>query len=426
MTRNFCPNCQLTFSSRQERSLHIEECDPWNPPGVIPCLCSHRATSNSQMKRHKKSCSVWQNRDRIVVSAARRKATCQERYGGSSPMASAQVRSKIRETNLDRYGVENPFASEEVQEKIKTTMQDKYGVNHVGQSLDVQEKRKATNLERYGVENPFADPDVQAQIRQTMLDRHGVENPQQSASIRKKTRQTNLKRYGVEETLASPVVRTKIKATCQEKYGGNAPACSAEVQEKIKTTNQSRYGVDWTCQDESIRQAQLDTMFDNYGEHFFSSLEGKYAVVQGMLEKYGVSSPLHHPESLQKMLQNRSYESPNKLEQKVDSWSDRLYFTGDGQVLFYSDTYGKAKNPDFVVVPEDWDGDLTTLEITKCVEVFGDYWHGPEITGMSNEEHVAQVQALYDDLGIEVLILWECDINSDPEELILYLTDNLD
>jgi len=37
---------------------------------------------------------------------------------------------------------------------------------------------------------------------------------------------------------------------------------------------------------------------------------------------------------------------------------------------------------------------------------------------MSREDHEAEVQALYDDIGVEVLILWESDINGDPEVYI--------
>ena len=279
-------------------------------------------------------------------------------------------------------------------------------------------KRVKTVKAKYGVENVFQAEEVKNKfdVRETVWNDES----------REKRAETNLERYGHENPLGGEEGLERAVAGLLAAYGEVNPAHVEVIQEQKRLTNYERYG-DWYVRTDAFKAKSQETCLEKYGEdHFMKAVEGVAKLREVFREKYGVTNPMHHPESLQKMLQNRSYESPNKLEQKVDSWSDRLYFTGDGQVLFYSETFGKAKNPDFVVVPEDWDGDLTTLEITKCVEVFGDYWHGPEITGMSNEEHVAQVQALYDDLGIEVLILWECDINSDPEELILYLTDNLD
>lgn len=445
-----CPNCQDTFPSREARSLHLPICNPWTPPGVLPCLCAYRATSNSQMKRHKKACPVWSSRDSISVSKARREATCQERYGVSCALSSEVVREKSRVTNLERYGSDNPFASEEVKKKIRASMQERYGVDYPGQSLDIQEKCKKTNLLKYGVVNVFADPKTQALIRATLLERYGAPNPQQSAFIRDKTRKTNAERYGTEEILSAPIIRAKIKETCQALYGGNAPSCSATVQAKTIATNRARYGVDWTCQNDRVRQAQYATVLSNYGGHFLSSDEGKRVTRERLQEIYGVEYPLQHPEirakflktrgitweakyegghpmrsldSLQKMLQNRVIEVPNKLEQFVGAWSELLYFTGDGKIMLYSESLNRSKNPDFVVVPEDWDGDLSTLKIEKCVEVFGDYWHGPIITGIPREQHEQDVQALYASMGVEVLILWEGDIHKQVESCKKRLAD---
>lgn len=43
--------------------------------------------------------------------------TCNERYGGNSPMHSDEVKNKQKKSLLDKYGVENPSQNESLQEK---------------------------------------------------------------------------------------------------------------------------------------------------------------------------------------------------------------------------------------------------------------------------------------------------------------------
>ena len=224
------------------------------------------------MKRHRRSCGVWRGRDKTAVSKTRRKETVQ-----------------------DRYGVDNIRHIGGVDEKRKATIQDRYGAANVfsrGSSIfdKVQEASREAHRPLYGEDNPFSKPEVQAKIRATWQGRHGVDNPQQVPEIRQRARETNLNRYGVEETLAAPEVRAKIRETCEEKYGGPAPSCDPEVVEKARQTNLERFGVPWTCQDPDVRRRQLETMEEHYGGHFFASDEGKEAVRQGMLAKYGVEN----------------------------------------------------------------------------------------------------------------------------------------
>lgn len=94
----------------------------------------------------------------------------------------------------------------------------------------------------------------------------------------------------------------------------------------------------------------------------------------------------------------------------------RVKFTGDGSILIqWSDT--RRKNPDFIVIPEDFDGDLTNFEPTKVIEANGNYWHGPEMTGQTREEHESEMVDSYALLGIECLVIWEDDFYSDPDSV---------
>jgi hypothetical protein len=102
--------------------------------------------------------------------------------------------------------------------------------------------------------------------------------------------------------------------------------------------------------------------------------------------------------------------------------SDRLDFTGDGSywvnlplLKAKGEARGKVggdKNPDFIVKP-DVEGALPS----KVVEVFGEYWHGESITGMTKEEHELNTKEAYADVGIECLVLWGSEIREDEEKV---------
>jgi hypothetical protein len=226
------------------------------------------------MKRHRRTCEVWKNRDKKALSKQRRKETMLERHGVENCRHVEGAEEKRKQTCQKRYGAENPFAKE-------SSVFDK-----------VQESLEGKRPVLKGQDNPFAWETTKEKIRESMLANHGVANPQQSPEIRARTRETNLERYGVEEPLASPEMRERIRETCQEVYGGPAPSCSPEVQAKAQETNLERYGVPWTCMDPEVRRKQMETHFKRYGGvHFFASREGIRRIREGMLAKHGVDHP---------------------------------------------------------------------------------------------------------------------------------------
>jgi len=299
---------------------------------------------------------------------------------------------------------------------------------------------------RYGADNPFAKPEVQAKIRSTLQAKYGVDNPQQAPEVRAKVHATNLERYGTGETLAAPVIRERIRATCETLYGGPAPSCSPEVLAKQQATNMEVYGVPWTSMDPGVRQKQLDTMTAKWGSHFFASDEGK-AVVRGILkEKYGVEFPgaieghwdkvvesfrerfgVDHPLQLEEFREKARAtctarygtpfpglctSGPNLLERRVAAMAPELMWTGNGAFWKRLPSIDAYKNPDFIL-PGPVPGH-PFRDVTKVVEVFGDFWHSRMFTGKAPFDHEQELVDAFAEIGIQCLILWESDLKKYP------------
>jgi hypothetical protein len=144
----------------------------------------------------------------------------------------------------------------------------------------------------------------------------------------------------------------------------------------------------------------------------------KERIKQVWMGKYGVPFP---PQSL---WQNREQCFPNKLEQAVDDLSPvRVVYAGDGSYWVRHKGASKARNPDFVVLKPDQlqsyqDGmKLNDLRTSAVVEVFGCYWHGPQKTGKSRQDHKLEVVDYYSRAGIHCLVLWEDEVKSHPKRV---------
>lgn len=411
-----CPHCRKTF--KKITSRHKAVCDGWEkPPSPSPCLCGHESTSLTQMKRHRRDCDVWQNRDKAAVAEARRRETSVARYGVEDARRSPEADAKRAATNKARYGAENPFCKE-------ASTFDK-----------VQEALEGKRPVLRGEDNPFAKPEVQEKIRATMVERYGSENPQQVSEIRERTRQTNLERYGSEEVLSVPEIRARIRATCEEVYGGPAPSCDPDVLAKQRETNEERYGVPWTGMDPEVRAKQMQTHLERYGSHWFASEQGKKAVREAMREKYGVEFPGELEGHWEKVLETfhsnypgvawpgmlaRSSKGPNGLEQKVWDLAPEgtLEFTGDGSWWRWLPKLDHYKNPDFIMRGED-------RKVVKVVEAFGDFWHSRMFTGKAPFDHEQELIDAYAEIGIECLVVWESEVKEDPNVVQIRLRDHL-
>ena len=232
------------------------------------------------------------------------------RYGGVSPMASSEVRERIKTTMLDRYGVANASSLPEVKERRRRTVQERYGVDsvlsdpalrerarqtirevygvdNVSQSEVIKARKRESSMRRYGVPSTAPDPDVRrrqletlrrnhpdlpvdargpldapsvrATAKATHLARHGVENPFARDDVKDQIRQTIRENYGVDNPSLSPVIQERRRQTMQERYGVDNPFESEVFQEKSRQTVQERYGVDYGMESAEIRARAMDT-----------------------------------------------------------------------------------------------------------------------------------------------------------------------
>ena len=461
-----CPYCSREFKGEKLNARHLSKCNPASKTKPLPCLCGHESTSLTQMKRHRRGCDAWKNRDKQAVQEARTKAAFEQRYG---------------------EGVTNARHVPEAEARRKATVQKRYGAENVfskGSSLfeQVQASLEGKRLGLQGEDNPFARPEVQEKIRQHWQREHGVENVQQVPEIRARTKATNLERYGG-ELLGSPELAAKARVTNLERYGDEFPQRTDEVKERTQATNMERYGVPWTAMDPDVRRKQLEAMEAQWGSHFFASDEGKKIVRQGMLDKYGVEHAaqmeghwermvatfqerygVDHPLQLEEFqekqvrtmqerhgwdyfigsdaykawsqekygtdhpMQNREYARQhlekmsrpgiNFFEQRVASLAPpkTLLYTGDGSWWRWLPKLGKHKNPDFVLPGPDPEHPFRG--VTKIVEAFGDFWHSRMFTGKAPFDHEQELVDAFADVGIDCLIIWESEVRgkgSDPE-----------
>ena len=447
-----CPHCEREFNKGRVDPRHLRTCVRPPDSDEHPCLCGYVAPTSKLMKVHRKTCGVWQGRDKKAVKLFRMQETMIERHGVASPIQSTAIREKTAATNIERYGAANPFSREaSTFDKVQTSLDGKRPVLK-------------------GADNPFAREDVKAKVRAHWMQEHGVTNPQQVTVIRERTRATNQDRYGG-ELLGSPVLADKIRATNQDRYGDVVPQRTDAVKEKQRETNLERWGVPWTGMHPEIRARQLETHHAKWGSHYFASDEGKAAIKAAMVERYGVEHPSHiegwwdrmvatfrerygvgHPLQLAEFLDKRRKTvlkkygvehvlqnvdvrkrmvttkmekygnpwgpspmgGPNGLERRVMTFvpEGSLLFTGDFSFWRWLPALGHHKNPDFIVPGPDPTN--PKKGVTRVVEAFGDFWHSRMFTGKAPFEHERELIEAYADVGLECLVIWESEVKSDP------------
>ena len=201
------------------------------------------------------------------------------------------LKDKTAQTNMARYGGVSPMASSEVRERIKTTMLDRYGVVNASSLPEVKERRRRTVQERYGVDSVLSDPALRERARQTIREVYGVDNVSQSEVIKDRKRESSMRRYGVPSTALDPDVRRRqletlrrnrpdlpadargpfnapsvqaaAKATHLARHGVENPFGRDDVKDQIRQTVQERYGVDNVMLSDDIRARVMDTKRKN-------------------------------------------------------------------------------------------------------------------------------------------------------------------
>ena len=107
---------------------------------------------------------------------ARKRKTCEERFGGPAPVCSGVVKARCEATNLARYGAKNVFSGEPGKARALKGLQTKYGdrVENVSQVPEIRDKVRATFLIRFGTPEVLSAPSIREKIKSTMVQRYGV------------------------------------------------------------------------------------------------------------------------------------------------------------------------------------------------------------------------------------------------------------
>jgi len=368
-------------------------------------------------------------------------AEYEKKYPGA-PVRLKKTTKKRVKTTQERYGVDNVFQAEEVRKKVEKTLLSRYGTKNVREIEGVNEKIALTNKQKYGSENPFGSPEIQKKIREKHLRGRGVENPNQDPEVMARRIATNREKYGVDHFLQTEEFQEKFRNTSRERWGADHPMQSEEGQEILRQIFLERYGVETPLLLPEIQKKAYGTNLRNHGgKHSQQCPEVLEKARKTWMEKYGVDNPSKAEEVKERIKQvwvgkygvpfppqslwaNREQCFPNKLEQQVDGLSpDCIVYAGDGSYWIRCKGASRARNPDFVILTRDQvkayrkGALLNALRTGAVIKAFGDYWHGPQKTGKSREEHKREVIAYYEKAGIRCLVLWEKEIKSNPKRV---------
>ena len=445
-TNLLCPACGIVFKSRKAVPAHVNACKAWPERiAVAPSMFNfdrHFGTGlyAEGLKEGQdyvvcllcQASGVKVRCARLVDHLKHVHKTSVQLYQHAHPNAQTHAEAiieKRRATTLRIYGVDNVFKSEVVKEITRRMSQELYGVDHPSQSAECKLRRRQTNLQRYGAENPFGSRKVQETIRQTHLEKRGVENPSQDPAVVAKRSCTNRERYGTDHYVETEEFQEKFKATSQARFGTDHPMQSEEGKRRCANALMASFGVATPFHSLELQRRAYNTNLANHGGKHSQQCEHVRAKARATwLEKYGVPFP---PQSL---WMNRTPVFPTGPEKAVAEISpDCVVYAGDGAYWVRHKGASQSRNPDFVVLsPEQvkayQDGaPLNNLRTSAVIEVFGDYWHGPAITGKQRELHKHEVETFYAKAGIVCLVLWESEIKGHPqhvgERILMFLQE---
>ena len=112
-----------------------------------------------------------------------------------------------------------------------------------------------------------------------------------------------------------------------------------------------------------------------------------------------------NPEYREKQLESifrGSGRKPTRPERQLSNLLDKVFpdrykYVGNGSVIL------GGKNPDFINVNSQ----------KKIIELFGDYWHSKECTGMSKQKHEQLRVNHFAKYGFDTLVIWECELQNE-------------
>jgi len=361
---------------------------PGAPLNVAATLDRRKATVSA---RYDGAVNVFQ----VPDVKTRAQDSLNRKYGGTG-VGSPDLRAKIEKTNELRYGSANPFGSADIQEKLRATWREKYGTDNPNQAPEVMARRLSTNRERYDADHYFETDEFKERFKAASRDRFQADHPMQSDAGKQLCFDAIQEKYGVDSVFQIPEVQDRAYASNLSNHDGKHSQQCPEVLEKARNTWLEKYGTDNPSKVEEIKQKIKDVW------------EGKY----------GVPFP---PQSL---WVNQVHSFPNGLERRVQSMLPvYVLYTGDKSYNVRLPGTSRDKYPDFIVLTPDQllayreGAPLKSIRVSAVIEAFGSFWHGPDITGKSRDDHYNEVMDFYARCGLRCLILWEHDVNKRPSEV---------
>lgn len=224
----------------------------------ISCIDKYGTTTpllNSKVQEKIKQTKLEKYGDENYSNREKAKQTNLERYGVEYNFASNDSKLNGSYSFKEKYGVDKPFQSKKIQHQIKETVQQKYGVDNVFQSEQIKDKIKQTNLNKYGVEYPTQSPEILDKRVQNNIEKYGVDSPSKLDSVKEKSRKTCYEKYNVPYYLQSDELKEHAKQVAQVRYNVPNFSSAPEIKDKIKQTNLNKYGVPWYCMTEDCRKA---------------------------------------------------------------------------------------------------------------------------------------------------------------------------
>lgn len=120
-----------------------------------------------------------------------------------------------------------------------------------------------------------------------------------------------------------------------------------------------------------------------------------------------------YPETIEKILRNRTYSCPNNFEKKLiklidEACPSEYKFVGDGSFII------GGLNPDFANINGK----------KKLIEGFGDYYHSPKMVKNNWKSSELGRIMIYNSYGFDSLIIWEHELQEKSDEELIEATQS--
>jgi len=203
----------------------------------------HTQLESFQQEQKARNIEKWGVDHQLKVPEIKQKSkdTCMEKYGVEYSFQSDNNKLKSKETSLAKYGVKHYTNRKQAEE---TTLLN-WGVTNPLASPEIRAKIKQSIQKKYNVDNPMQSPEVQNKAKKTNNIKYNADYYMQTPEFREKSKRYNIENYNVDYYMETAEFREKSIDTCLEKYGVKYSMQSDNVKQKVKDTNLIKYGVDF-------------------------------------------------------------------------------------------------------------------------------------------------------------------------------------